>query len=187
MSMNTGLLSELIIFAIGAAAGSVVTYALMKRKQNIAEYEDYYVEDEVKEEKPESACTKKNEEEKTNESNMVQYNKIVKQYSGSDEKKEEKEQEVEDMERPYVISVNEYAEIEEYETETLYYYADDVLTDEEDNIIDDVDDIVGEEALKEFDRNPDCDSVYVRNDARQTDYEILRDFNNYSDKYHVEV
>ena len=32
MSMNTGLLSELIIFTAGAIVGSAVTYVLAKRK-----------------------------------------------------------------------------------------------------------------------------------------------------------
>ena len=52
--------------------------------------------------------------------------------------------------------------------------------DENDEEVDDVDEIVGEESLNHFGEYED-DSVFVRNDRLKCDYEILLDQRNYSD------
>lgn len=80
---------------------------------------------------------------------------------------------------PYVISPDEFDEIG-YNTVSLTYYADGVLTDECNDPIEDVDEIIGEDSLNHFGEYED-DSVFVRNDALRTDYEILRDLRNYYD------
>ena len=85
------------------------------------------------------------------------------------------------MDGPYVIPPEEYDE-NDYETESLTYYADGVLTDMYDNIIEDVEDTVGTDSLTHFGEYED-DSVFVRNDERQIDYEILLDSDKYYDKY----
>ena len=82
--------------------------------------------------------------------------------------------------RPYVICPEEFGEMDEYETESLTYYADGVLTDDFDNEIEDVDDLVGEESLSTFGDYED-DSVFVRNDKYKTDYEILLDDRKFSE------
>lgn len=81
---------------------------------------------------------------------------------------------------PYVISPEEFGEKDGYETVSLNYYADGVLTDDDDEIIDDVDTIVGSESLTHFGEYEE-DSVFVRNDAHRCDYEILKDLRRYSD------
>ena len=63
---------------------------------------------------------------------------------------------------------------------SLTYYADQVLTDENNEEVDDVEEIVGEESLTHFGEYED-DSVFVRNDRLKCDYEILLDQRNYSD------
>ena len=73
-------------------------------------------------------------------------------------------------------------ENEDYETVSLTYYADGVLTDEFGNVIEDVEGMVGKESLTHFGEYEE-DSVFVRNDSLKTDYEILRDTYNYSDTY----
>ena len=55
-----------------------------------------------------------------------------------------------------------------------------VVLDEDDHIIDDVEDIVGEGFSKHFGEYEE-DSVFVRNDGKKHDYEILKDFRLYSD------
>lgn len=189
--MNKDLLNKLLIFAAGSVIGSAVTFVVMKRKYESYEWEEEYIEEQEeepqeKEEEPveEKAGKLMNEGfreglKSVKRENMVQYNKILKdnEYSSGEEKKEAK-----DVEKPYMITVDDYAELDNYNTESLYYFEDGVLTDESENIIDDVEDIVGEEALAKFDEE-EVDSVYVRNDARKTDYEILRDMGNYYDKY----
>lgn len=189
--MNKDLLNKLLIFAAGSVIGSAVTFVVMKRKYESYEWEEEYIEDQEeepqeKEEEPveEKAGKLLNEGfreglKSVKRENMIQYNKILNdnEYSSGEDKKEAK-----DVEKPYMITVDEYAELGDYNTESLYYFEDGVLTDESENIIDDVEDIVGEEAIAKFDEE-EVDSVYVRNDARKTDYEILRDMGNYYDKY----
>lgn len=82
--------------------------------------------------------------------------------------------------KPYVISPEEFGEMEGYLQCSLTYYMDGVLTDEDDHIIDDADDIVGVDFYKHFGEYED-DSVFVRNDGKKHDYEILKDFRSYSD------
>lgn len=73
--------------------------------------------------------------------------------------------------RPYVIKPEEFGN-GDYETVSLTYYADGILTDDFDNPIEDIDYYVGEESLDHFGEYED-DSVFVRNDNLKTDFEIL--------------
>lgn len=85
-----------------------------------------------------------------------------------------------DSERPYVISPDEFGEDEEFETETLFYHADGVLTDSRLNVIENIDEIVGIDPSDHFGEYED-DSVFVRNEALHVEYEILRDIRNFAD------
>ena len=80
---------------------------------------------------------------------------------------------------PYVISPEEFGEVG-YEQIELTYYGDGILADDDDEIIDDVEDVVGSYALTSFGKYED-DAVFVRNDARRCDYEILADHRDYND------
>lgn len=90
--------------------------------------------------------------------------------------------EEEDMKKdgPYVIPPEDFGEFEDYEKISLTYYSDGVLTDENDEIVDDVEDSVGEDSLNHFGEYED-DSVFVRNDRKKCDYEILLDLRKYAD------
>ena len=57
---------------------------------------------------------------------------------------------------------------------TLLYYKDHVLTDEDNNIIEDIDDVIGFDSLTRFGEFED-DTVYVRNDKYRVDYEVIND------------
>lgn len=106
-------------------------------------------------------------------------------YSSITDKKEEKEggNESVDVKKPYVISPDEFGELDEYEAVSLNYYADGVLTDDWDNVIEDVEGIVGVDSLTHFGEYEE-DSVFVRNDNLKTDYEILMDVRNFSSISH---
>lgn len=82
-------------------------------------------------------------------------------------------------EHPYVISPEEFDELDGYTPVSLTYFADGVLADEHGIVIDDVEEIVGD-ALNHFGEYEE-DSVYVRNDAKRCDYEILRDEREYAE------
>lgn len=83
-------------------------------------------------------------------------------------------------ERPYIISPDEFDELDDYEVISLTYYADDVLADDMDELVEDVDDVVGDDFASHFGEYEE-DSVFVRNDRLKADYEILKDERNYSD------
>lgn len=61
---------------------------------------------------------------------------------------------------------------------SLIYYNDGVLTDENNEIVDDINEIVDEDSLKHFGEYEE-DSVFVRNDKLKCDYEILYDLRKY--------
>ena len=179
-------LTNVIMFAVGAAVGSVVTWKLIKTKyEQIAQEEIESVK---------AAYSKRHDESVENESDNnvvekpVRYEKpdLMEYAAKLEEMKYAGEKEVpelmDDITKPYVIGPDEFGEEDDYETATLWYYADKVLTDDQDNIIEDVDDIVGVESLEHFGEYED-DSVFVRNERLKCDYEILLDTRNYSDVY----
>lgn len=188
------MLSKVFIFVAGAAIGSVATWKFVKTKyEQIADEEiesmrEYYngklqnLADEsskrmVKE--FEEGLTVQNAEITEQAASMVHeaYENYASLYQSKEERKEEEEEEDEMEDRPYVISPEEFGE-EGYEQVSLTYYADGVLTNESDDVIEDVDDLIGEESLEHFGEYED-DSVFVRDDSKGIDYEILKDLRNY--------
>lgn len=80
----------------------------------------------------------------------------------------------------YVITPEEFGEFDDYEKISLTFFDDQILTDENLDIVDDVDETIGLDSLTHFGEYED-DSVFVRNDERKCDYEILLDHRNYHD------
>lgn len=79
-----------------------------------------------------------------------------------------------------IISMADFANAEGYETVTLNYYDDDVVTDEHDVPIDHPEQILGEDALVSFgEMSEDADVVYVRNEPKRAMYEVVRTNKNY--------
>lgn len=95
----------------------------------------------------------------------------------------------EDLERrgtglPYIITVQEYQEDEEtYDKLTATYYEeDDVLVDSRDAAIPDVENTVGVANLERFGHGSDSmDSVYIRNELKHADFEVVRDRRSYTE------
>lgn len=84
--------------------------------------------------------------------------------------------------RPYIITQEDFKEgVDGYNTVTLYCYADGVIADEDDEIIDHVDETIGNESVNYFENECFDDCIYVRNDTLKCDYEILRSEKEYSD------
>lgn len=160
-----------LAFIAGAGMGSVCTWQLLKRKYELIAQEEI---DSVK-----AAYATRESIEKAGKSFVEGFRDGFKVAEDRTQKDEEKKGEA-FVEKPYVISPEEFGEFEEYEKISLTYYADKVLADENDEEVDDVDEIVGEESLNHFGEYED-DSVFVRNDRLKCDYEILLDQRNYSD------
>lgn len=193
--MDKDMLIKVFIFTAGAAIGSAVTWNVLKTKyEQIANEEIESVKRHYKiKEAGEQAAKGFEDGAKEIKESLDEYGKdtramyesYTKRYSSDqDEKPETKveKEEEENVEKPYVISPEEFGEIDEYETISLTLYDDGVLTDDDDNIIDDVEGTVGEDSLNHFGEYEE-DSVFVRNDERRCDYEILLDARNYHDMY----
>ena len=78
---------------------------------------------------------------------------------------------------PYVISEDELAEYDVYETFTLTYFADRVLAETNNEMVPDPEELIGPDALDAF--GEDDDAVYVCDDRLRCVYEILKDEREY--------
>ena len=182
----------LLIFAAGLAVGAVAGAVIVKNKvladakAEIEEVREYYREsrgvkevEEVKEKVEETIdriqdLIEEHETEPKTEKEHTNYNQIAKMYTSKNEFQTPM------YDDPFVIDPSEFGENPEYDTETLTYFADGVLVDDVDDVIEEPDIVVGLENLKVFEEFG-ATSVYVRNDIYRTDYEIIRDDWNYSD------
>lgn len=187
--MNNGLKNTLI-FVSGAAVGILATGKVLKDY-----YEKRYQEDleSVKEAfssdyKPKSKTESEEDDEeeesrlKENVEKLEDFKKDAEEYKEIVKDYNKKEDDEEMKPNPYVITEDEFGEDPNFQTITLTCYADKVVTDELDEVVeqDTFDDLCGLEVLDEFDVN-EVDAVYVRDDYMETDYEILLDERNYSD------
>ena len=174
------------MFAIGAAIGSLVTWKLVKTKyERIAQEEINSVKETFAKRKPVINTPKSVDIDKQVSNSPVDFEKyrgLAKSYNYADEEDEENEEEGEpDMsDGPQIISPDEFAQNDSYDIVSLNYYADGVLTDDWDNIIEDPEETVGPDIESHFGEYEE-DTVYVVNDEHGAYYEICRDLRNYSD------
>lgn len=174
-------LNKIIIFTAGAAIGSVVTWKILKnRYEQLIEEEIDSVKEVYAKAYDNSQCSEVEESEE-DEAEMDEYKALATKYSNDENESDNREEEDNSMDMPYLISPEEYAD-GDYEAASLWYFADGVLTDEQYNVIEDIEETVGEESLNHFGDYPDDpDTVYVRNDYLEVDYEICRDERFYSE------
>ena len=184
-------MKNLLCFVAGAAIGSVVTWKLIEKKyKDLADEEIESVIETFKNRKP--RITKDNVKE-TVEKVINKYKEpkeIVEDIITAEKYSIENEEEVDEDDDsnytvdvgtgvevivPYVITPEQFGEYSEYGTKTLTYYADNVLTDEIDNPItsDEMATMIGPDALDHFGEYED-DSVYIRDETNEMDYEILK-------------
>ena len=179
------------IFAAGVVAGAVAGAYLVKdkimadAKQEIEEVREYYKskkeskkEETVEEQPVEEVKEEKEYEEIVVNSGYVNYNKpeqVIQHSMLEDE--------------PYSIDPEEFGDKEEegWDTMVLTYFADGVLIDDADEIVEQPDVVVGLDNLKIFEEFPDATCVYVRNETWRTDFEILRDDWKWSDLQEPQV
>ena len=178
--------SHFVAFVLGAGIGSIVASRLLKAKYELwAQNEIDSVIDTFssKHAKLENEAESEVSDVKTDNENLQnRYNELVKEESYTNEKGGMKPM-WED--KPYIISPSEFGGLDDYDTISLTYYADGVLTDDNDEPIEDIEKIVGMESLKHFGEYED-DSVFVRNDELKCDYEILLDTRNFHPTYSEE-
>lgn len=189
--MNSNTLSKIAAFTAGAAIGSAVTWFVLKEKyeriarEEIESVKETFARLDNRYEGPQDSEETDESEEEYSEEDVKEYEKQVQKMGYVDYTNNHKpDKEVEKMNRPYVIEPGEFDTLDDYGVMTLTYYNNDIVTDDYGNIIDnaELDDMIGLDALTHFDENGgDEDTVYVRNDALHTDYEILRDYSDYEE------
>lgn len=185
-------------FAIGAAIGSFVTWKIVKTKyKRIADEEINSVKEvfarryseKMNKEKPnentnQASLTLDETEKNANiQDDIAAYHELLDKlhYANIDvDSLIAKKGGSTVTDGPFVISPDEFGEDPNYQTVSLTLYEDGVLTDDYDDIVVDVDDWVGEDSLTHFGEY-EADSVFVRNESMQTDFEILRDLRTYSE------
>lgn len=199
MKINSKAIAA-VAFTIGGAVGSLITWRIVKSKyEKIAQEEidsvketfskrattkyvdthqephdykdipikDPYVSDDGLEYPPKDVIT--TEDDLENIARKKEYESIISKNGYSNTKGDETMHD-----RPYVISPDIFGDNPDYNKVSLTLYSDGVLTDEDDHVINPgrIDDLIGEESLEHFGEYEE-DSVFVRNEARMTDYEIL--------------
>ena len=176
--MNRDLLSKIMIFVAGAGIGSAITYKLVKKQYDQIIQEEIDSVKEAFSNKPDSTDAEKSEEEEP-EPEKVKYRSIVDEAGYATES--EKEEEEEDMEKPHIISPEEFGD-SDYAVLTLTYFLDGTVLNDRNKIVTNVEELIGEGFSKHFGDYPeDPDTVYVRNDNLGIDFEVLKDYREYSE------
>ena len=185
-----GTIKAILVFAAGAAVGVAASWKYFDTKYSKIAQEEI---DSVKE----VYSKKQNQKNEIDISEPVISEEDVSKYKGciieegySDLSDEDEvtanvipippAEEIIGTDEPYVISPEEFGEIDSYTLIGFTYYADCVLTDENDEIVEDVDKVIGWDSLNCFGEYED-DSVHVRNDRLRCDYEIIRVERKYSE------
>ena len=177
-------------FIIGAASGATVAWYLLKDKYETLAQEEIDSVKEVfarREQEMKDETVKRNVAEGIKDSDrtkpdLKEYAEQLKKngYTRYSDLSADDEGVSDKQTKPYVIPPEQFGDDENYDQISLTYYADGVLANENDEVIEDVEDAVGIDSLNHFGEYED-DSVFVRNDARKCDYEILLDQRTYSE------
>lgn len=146
-----------LAFIIGAATGSVVTWYLLKDKyealaqEEIDSVKEVFLrrEQELKDQSVKKTVAEGIKDTDKEKPDLKEYAERLKKegYTRySDFGSDEEEKPVSEA-GPYVIPPEQFGDDEEYEQISLTYYADGVLADENDEVIEDVEDAVGIDSL----------------------------------------
>lgn len=178
-------MKNVLVFVAGAATGAFVTYKFVaKYYKDESDKEIQSVIDTFNERKNNlrEEIEKENEikverKKKTNKEDKEQNTTIIHTENyGSVDVETAAEQLInmppEESASLLIIHPNDYGDQDDYELKSWLFWSDGVITDENDEIIEDPSKFIGD-ALSHFGDYED-DSVYVRNRADKIDYEILK-------------
>ena len=187
---------NVLMFVMGAAVGSLVTWKFVKTKyERIAQeeidsvketwgrlgHEDSDSEDDIQ-------CEEEEEEDPgvdlDDASVMTDYAALARKYNRSSEESSENSEEgggddeVPYINGPQVITPDEYGDGNfDHDLYCLTYYSDNVLADDW-HVKYDIDETIGLESLDHFGDYTD-EVVHVRNERLRGDYEVVRDYRTY--------
>lgn len=178
-------LSSVIIFCGGVFIGGFLTWDFFKTKyEKIADEEIASVKETFEHREPRPDKNYKVEEAlKGNDAyiNIIDSNSY-RNYSNTAIETDKKGGTADmELKQPYVITPEQYEDNVDYTKVSLTWYSDEVLEDDWGNVLD-PDDVIGSDALKTFGQY-EKDSVFVRDDDEQIDYEVLLDIRSYKETY----
>ena len=185
------MLKKAIIFVAGVGVGSLVTWKVLETKYEQLVQKELESVREVygrkREETGVSENTKNDDTETSSNDNakhdIMSYQRIIEQtnYNACSEREDKAEMESpkEKLDKPYVITPDQFDYEDDYEKISLTYYADGTLADDMDEMVD-PDECIGRDSLTHFGEYEE-DTVYVRNDKLRADYEVQKDVRNYLD------
>ena len=178
-------LSSVIIFCGGVFIGGFLTWDFFKTKyEKIADEEIASVKETFEHREPRPDKNYKVEETlKGNDAyiNIIDSNSY-RNYSNTAIETNKKGGTADmELKQPYVITPEQYEDNVDYTKVSLTWYNDEVLEDDWGNVLD-PDDVIGSDALKTFGQY-EKDSVFVRDDDEQIDYEVLLDTRSYKETY----
>lgn len=182
--MKKGII-DIFIFAAGVAIGSAVTWKFTKTKyEQIANEEIESVKAVYSRKKQEEFEPIDDDSLATTIEEVNQYIEEIEKhgYSTAVEINRERRGKPMNNDGPYIISPEEFDELDGYEAVSLTYYNDGVLTNMWDSQLDEdeIEEMVGKDFAEHFgEYEDDEDSVFIRNDELKADYEITRDYRDF--------
>lgn len=190
---------NVLMFAAGAAIGSAVTWRIVKTRydriiaEEIESVKEAFADAETCDESGDEPVSDDGDDQKgvspkqinwddledldedeDEDGDMAEYSRIIENYTN------EKGGARIMTNEPKVISPYDFGELDGYHQIELTYYADGTLEDDEYNIVEDGDELLGPDALNSFGEYEE-DAVFVRNDRLRTDFQILRDYRTYEE------
>ena len=192
-------LKTLFVLAVGGGgfaggyyvAKHIYSKAAEKEIEDVKKaFQEHYGPIEPEEKKPEEDDTRLHKIEpkssiadiSTAEKDYRDYGKLYR--TASIERKLEAEKAAADVAKhnpPYVIDEATY-ETSDFKAATLFWYEDGVMTDGDGRMINDneIDNMIGQDAVNHLKTGVDGDSIYVRNESLQTDFEVILEGKPYS-------
>lgn len=179
--------AKLLMLFIGMTIGSVITalYLGEKHAQEMEEEEIEYTRDEGPlrryNQPPEITSHATEPGDKILIMNKDRYKKVATNYNTRSDIGSEVSP-IKVNNEPYLISIDEFSEDDSgNEKITVFYYKKDaVLTDEDEEVIEDVEEVLGKEAIECF-NIPGYEVIYVRNNRIEIDYEVVIQDKSYFD------
>lgn len=195
-------MKKLLIFLLGAGAGSAITWYITKERyraianEEIASVVNKFKEREeeinnimnnIPDENPNPNYQESNEDISQPEQDKVvdinSFKQIVEDEKYKSDMSEDDneyivETDIPEKPGPYEISEEEYNQYNDYDEKTLIYTADNMLIDEDDDLIVDPESIVGN-CLNNF--GVYTESMYIRDDVNKIDYIVIRSEKLYSE------
>lgn len=178
--MNKGFVA-VVSFIAGAAAGAFAAWKVVKTKyEKIADDEINAIREHYRSKKTEKKDAETTEEaSESDPAEAQEYVDLATRYNADAVPVE--------GDKPYIITPDDYGEIDEHDIVSMTYYSDGKLVDDEWNVMpnEDIEDFIGLEALRRFGEF-EPDAVYVRNEERLMDIEVLRDYRTYQEAFETE-